>query len=163
MCAKLHWVNTALGDFPLCAAPRPLPARQAHVRVNSGGWGWTPGTGPCGARPPTPAPEPQRPSPHQAKAGRTPPSHTSQARAACSGSRFSRRAWTRMPRGRSPYLRATRPHLVWCFFGHAAADPGHARHLPTAVHGPLSSRTPHAIDSAPAALRPPPPCGRQAR
>lgn len=38
-------------------------------------------------------------------------------------------------RGRSPYLPATRPHLVRSLFGHAAADPGHARHLAAAVHG----------------------------
>lgn len=37
------------------------------------------------------------------------------------------------------YLGATRPHLVWRLFGHAAADPGHARHLAAAVHGPRRS------------------------
>lgn len=44
-------------------------------------------------------------------------------------------------KSRSPYLPATRPHLVWRLFGHAAADPGHARHLAAAVHGLLRSDT----------------------
>ena len=56
------------------------------------------------------------------------------------------------------YLGATRPHLVWRLFGHAAADPGHARHLAAAVHGPRRSDASHyrpdpAGLESPAALR----------
>ena len=59
------------------------------------------------------------------------------------------------------YLGATRPHLVWRLFGHAAADPGHARHLAAAVHGPRRSDASH-YRPAPAGLEPPQTFGQHA-
>ena len=65
---------------------------------------------------------------------------TSGARAARSGPRFPGGADPGCCREAAPpYLGATGPHLVWRLFGHAAADPGHARHLAAAVHGPRRS------------------------
>lgn len=164
LCLKTHWgVGKAVvlsrrlwGNLPLRTAPGPCPASAVRACANCGvgsAWGkvrerarpLTPQA--LGAAAPVTTTGP-KPAPHQPPV--IPARPGPRVRGPGSPAGLTEDAAKRP----LPYLRVTRSHLVWRLFGHAAADPGHARHLAAAVHdSQLKDASQPQWNRTPASLR----------